>query len=125
MFNRTGTGGLSIRGIGPPHGGNRVAARLRDPFLALTIASSERASALRLLIERFGYTGVLSLTSSSCQAFRRGMVLGLQGYHTLQICRSRAWRATLALHSCASSSCSRGAAVREQGRLGMTAEIGP
>ncbi|MGZ4847476.1 MAG: lipid asymmetry maintenance ABC transporter permease subunit MlaE [Burkholderiales bacterium] len=54
-------------------------------FLALTIAGSGASfRRLRLLIRELYFTGVLSLIIVLVSGLFVGMVLGLQGYHTLQ-----------------------------------------
>ena len=83
MFNRTST--LSIRGIG--HHTVDMVWRLgyASRFFALTIASSGTTfRRIRLLIRELYYTGVLSLIIILVSGLFVGMVLGLQGYYTLQ-----------------------------------------
>ena len=89
MFNRTST--LSIRGIG--HHTVDVVWRLgyASRFFGLTIASSATTfRRLHLLIRELYYTGVLSLIIILVSGLFVGMVLGLQGYHTLQTYGSEA-----------------------------------
>ena len=83
MFNRTST--LSIRGIG--HHTVDIVWRLgyASRFFGLTIASSGTTfRRIRLLIRELYYTGVLSLIIILVSGLFVGMVLGLQGYYTLQ-----------------------------------------
>src|ERR1044071_7678686 len=83
MFNRTSS--LGIRGIG--HHTVDMVWRLgyASRFFGLTIASSATTfRRLRLLIRELYYTGVLSLIIILVSGLFVGMVLGLQGYHTLQ-----------------------------------------
>jgi phospholipid/cholesterol/gamma-HCH transport system permease protein len=83
MFNRTST--LGIRGIG--HHTVDMVWRLgyASRFFALTIASSATTfRRIRLLIRELYYTGVLSLIIILVSGLFVGMVLGLQGYYTLQ-----------------------------------------
>ena len=83
MFNRTST--LGIRGIG--HHTVDMVWRLgyASRFFALTIASSGTTfRRIRLLIRELYYTGVLSLIIILVSGLFVGMVLGLQGYYTLQ-----------------------------------------
>jgi phospholipid/cholesterol/gamma-HCH transport system permease protein len=85
MFNRTGSGALSVRSIG--HHTVDIVWRLgyASRFFGLTIASSGASfRRLRLLIRELYYTGVLSLIIILVSGLFVGMVLGLQGYHTLQ-----------------------------------------
>jgi phospholipid/cholesterol/gamma-HCH transport system permease protein len=83
MFNRTST--LSIRGIG--HHTVDIVWRLgyASRFFGLTIASSGTTfRRFRLLTRELYYTGVLSLIIILVSGLFVGMVLGLQGYYTLQ-----------------------------------------
>src|SRR4051812_18380904 len=83
MFNRTST--LSIRGIG--HHTVDMVWRLgyASRFFALTIASSGATfRRIRLLTRELYFTGVLSLIIILVSGLFVGMVLGLQGFHTLQ-----------------------------------------
>lgn len=83
MFNRLGV--ISIRGIG--HHAVDIVWRLgyATRFFALTIASSGTSfRRFRLIIRELYFTGVLSLIIVLVSGLFVGMVLGLQGYHTLQ-----------------------------------------
>ena len=83
MFNRSAI--LSIRGIGHQAVDSvwRLGYAIR--FLALTLASSGTTfRRLRLLVRELYFTGVLSLIIIIVSGLFVGMVLGLQGYHTLQ-----------------------------------------
>ncbi|HEX2824923.1 MAG TPA: lipid asymmetry maintenance ABC transporter permease subunit MlaE [Burkholderiales bacterium] len=83
MFNRTSS--LGIRGIG--HHTVDMVWRLgyASRFFGLTIASSGTTfRRIRLLIRELYYTGVLSLIIILVSGLFVGMVLGLQGYYTLQ-----------------------------------------
>ena len=83
MFNRSSN--LSIRGIG--HHTVDIVWRLgyASRFFGLTIASSATTfRRFRLLTRELYYTGVLSLIIILVSGLFVGMVLGLQGYYTLQ-----------------------------------------
>ena len=83
MFNRTAI--LNIRGIGhhAVDGVWRLGYAAR--FFALTLASSGPAfRRFRLIVRELYFTGVLSLIIVVVSGLFVGMVLGLQGYHTLQ-----------------------------------------
>lgn len=83
MFNRSAI--LNIRGIGHHaiDGVWRLGYAAR--FFALTIASSGTAfRRFRLIVRELYYTGVLSLIIILVSGLFVGMVLGLQGYNTLQ-----------------------------------------
>jgi len=83
MFNRSAI--ISIRGIG--HHAVDIVWRLgyATRFFALTIASSGTSfRRFRLIIRELYFTGVLSLIIVLVSGLFVGMVLGLQGYHTLQ-----------------------------------------
>ena len=83
MFNRTAI--VNIRGIGHHtiDGVWRLGYAFR--FFALTIASSGTAfRRFRLIVRELYYTGVLSLIIILVSGLFVGMVLGLQGYNTLQ-----------------------------------------
>ncbi|MDB5863829.1 MAG: transporter permease [Betaproteobacteria bacterium] len=83
MFNRSAT--LSVRNIG--HHAVDIVWRLgyASRFFALTVASSGATfRRLQLLIRELYFTGVLSLIIILVSGLFVGMVLGLQGYHTLQ-----------------------------------------
>src|SRR5688572_15483121 len=83
MFNRTAV--LSVRGIG--HHAVDIVWRLgyASRFFGLTLASSGTSlRRLRLVIRELYFTGVLSLIIIIVSGLFVGMVLGLQGYHTLQ-----------------------------------------
>ena len=76
---------LNIRGIG--HQTIESVWRLgyASRFFALTIASSGTAfRRFRLIVRELYFTGVLSLIIILVSGLFVGMVLGLQGYHTLQ-----------------------------------------
>jgi phospholipid/cholesterol/gamma-HCH transport system permease protein len=83
MFSRSAT--LSVRSIG--HHAVDIVWRLgyASRFFALTVASSGPTfRRLRLLVREMYFTGVLSLIIILVSGLFVGMVLGLQGYHTLQ-----------------------------------------
>ena len=83
MLNRSST--FSIRGIG--HHTVDMVWRLgyASRFFGLTIASSATTfRRLRLLTRELYYTGVMSLIIILVSGLFVGMVLGLQGYYTLQ-----------------------------------------
>ena len=83
MFNRSAL--LNVRGIGHHtiDGVWRLGYAFR--FFALTIASSGTAfRRFRLIVRELYYTGVLSLIIILVSGLFVGMVLGLQGYNTLQ-----------------------------------------
>jgi phospholipid/cholesterol/gamma-HCH transport system permease protein len=83
MFNRSAI--LNIRGIGHHaiDGVWRLGYAVR--FFALTIASSGTAfRRFRLIVRELYFTGVLSLIIILVSGLFVGMVLGLQGYNTLQ-----------------------------------------
>src|SRR5688572_6059104 len=83
MFNRSA--GISVRSIG--HHAVDIVWRLgyASRFFARTIASSGTTfRRLRLLSRELYYTGVLSLIIILVSGLFVGMVLGLQGYYTLQ-----------------------------------------
>src|SRR2546421_3762319 len=83
MFNRSAI--INVRSIG--HHAVDAVWRLgyASRFFGLTIASSGTSfRRLRLLIRELYFTGVLSLIIILVSGLFVGMVLGLQGYHTLQ-----------------------------------------
>jgi phospholipid/cholesterol/gamma-HCH transport system permease protein len=83
MLNRSSA--LSIRGIG--HHTVDMVWRLgyASRFFALTVVSSGATfRRISLLIRELYYTGVLSLVIILVSGLFVGMVLGFQGYHTLQ-----------------------------------------
>lgn len=83
MFGRSAI--INVRSIG--HHAVDAVWRLgyASRFLALTVASSGTSfRRLRLLIRELYFTGVLSLIIILVSGLFVGMVLGLQGYHTLQ-----------------------------------------
>ena len=83
MFNRAAV--INIRGIG--HLAVDTVWRLgyASRFFALTVASSGTAfRRFRLIVRELYFTGVLSLIIILVSGLFVGMVLGLQGYHTLQ-----------------------------------------
>ncbi|MES2563262.1 MAG: lipid asymmetry maintenance ABC transporter permease subunit MlaE [Pseudomonadota bacterium] len=83
MLNRSS--GLSVRGIG--HHAIDIVWRLgyASRFFALTILGSGLTfRRLNLLIRELYFTGVLSLIIILVSGLFVGMVLGLQGYNTLQ-----------------------------------------
>src|SRR3954451_8263884 len=83
MFNRSTI--LSIRGLGHRviDGVWRLGYATR--FFAITVASSGTAfRRFRLTVRELYFTGVLSLIIILVSGLFVGMVLGLQGYHTLQ-----------------------------------------
>ncbi|MGZ8154411.1 MAG: lipid asymmetry maintenance ABC transporter permease subunit MlaE [Burkholderiales bacterium] len=83
MFNRSAI--LSVRSIGhhAVDGVWRIGYATR--FLALTLASSGTAfRRARLIVRELYFAGVLSLIIILVSGLFVGMVLGLQGYHTLQ-----------------------------------------
>jgi phospholipid/cholesterol/gamma-HCH transport system permease protein len=83
MFNRAAV--INIRGIG--HHTVDAVWRLGYAvrFFALTLASSGTAfRRFRLIVRELYFTGVLSLIIVIVSGLFVGMVLGLQGYHTLQ-----------------------------------------
>ena len=83
MFDRSAL--LNIRGIG--HHTVDIVWRLgyASRFFALTLASSGTAfRRFRLIVRELYFTGVLSLIIIIVSGLFVGMVLGLQGYHTLQ-----------------------------------------
>ncbi|HYH40821.1 MAG TPA: lipid asymmetry maintenance ABC transporter permease subunit MlaE [Burkholderiales bacterium] len=83
MFNRSAL--LNIRGIG--HHTVDIVWRLgyASRFFALTLASSGTSfRRFRLIVRELYFTGVLSLIIIIVSGLFVGMVLGLQGYHTLQ-----------------------------------------
>jgi phospholipid/cholesterol/gamma-HCH transport system permease protein len=83
MFNRSAV--INIRGIG--HNAIESVWRLgfATRFLALTLASSGTAFRRpRLIVRELYYTGALSFIIIVVSGLFVGMVLGLQGYQTLQ-----------------------------------------
>lgn len=83
MFNRGAI--INVRGLGHrvTEGVIRLGTAAR--FLGLTLASSGTGLRRpRLIIRELYYTGVLSLIIIIVSGLFVGMVLGLQGYHTLQ-----------------------------------------
>jgi phospholipid/cholesterol/gamma-HCH transport system permease protein len=83
MFNRSA--GITVRGVG--HHAVDIIWRLgyASRFFALTVASSGSTfRRFRLLVRELYFTGVLSLIIILVSGLFVGMVLGLQGYHTLQ-----------------------------------------
>src|SRR6187549_2336138 len=83
MFNRSAI--ISVRGIGHHAVDGVWRLGYASRFFALTIASSGTSfRRLRLIIRELYYTGVLSLIIILVSGLFVGMVLGLQGYHTLQ-----------------------------------------
>ena len=83
MAQRTAT--LSVRGIG--HHAIDAVWRLgyASRFFALTLASSGTSfRRFRLIVRELYFTGVLSIIIIVVSGLFVGMVLGLQGYHTLQ-----------------------------------------
>ena len=82
MSNRSAI--LSVRGIGH-QAVDSVRLGYASRFLALTLASSGTTfRRLRLLVRELYFTGVLSLIIIIVSGLFVGMVLGLQGHHTLQ-----------------------------------------
>ena len=83
MLDRSST--LSIRGIGHQAVDSIWRLGYASRFFGLTIAGSGTSfRRLRLLIRELYFTGVLSLIIIVVSGLFVGMVLGLQGYHTLQ-----------------------------------------
>lgn len=83
MFNRLAI--VNIRGIGHQTIDSVWRLGFASRFLALTIASSGTAfRRFRLIVRELYFTGVLSLIIIIVSGLFVGMVLGLQGYHTLQ-----------------------------------------
>lgn len=83
MFGRGAT--ISIRSIG--HHAVEAVWRLgyASRFFALTLASSGTSfRRFRLIVRELYFTGVLSIIIIVVSGLFVGMVLGLQGYHTLQ-----------------------------------------
>ena len=83
MFSRNSM--ISVRGIG--HHAVDIIWRLgyASRFFALTFASSGTSfRRFRLVVRELYFTGVLSLIIIVVSGLFVGMVLGLQGYHTLQ-----------------------------------------
>ena len=83
MFSRSAI--LNVRGIG--HHTIDIVWRLgyASRFFGLTIMSSGTAfRRFRLIVRELYFTGVLSLIIILVSGLFVGMVLGLQGYHTLQ-----------------------------------------
>src|SRR6476469_2166449 len=76
---------INVRGIGHHAVDSVWRLGYASRFFALTIASSGASfRRLRLLIRELYFTGVLSLIIILVSGLFVGMVLGLQGYHTLQ-----------------------------------------
>lgn len=76
---------LSVRSIGAWTIDNMLRLGYAARFIARTIASSGTSLARpRLVIRELYYTGVLSLIIILVSGLFVGMVLGFQGYHTLQ-----------------------------------------
>ena len=83
MSNRSAI--LSVRGIGHRAVDGVWRLGYASRFLALTRASSGTTfRRLNLLVRELYFTGVLSLIIIIVSGLFVGMVLGLQGYHTLQ-----------------------------------------
>jgi phospholipid/cholesterol/gamma-HCH transport system permease protein len=83
MINRSAT--ISVRGIGHHAVDGVWRLGYASRFFALTIASSGTSiRRFRLITRELYYTGVLSLIIILVSGLFVGMVLGLQGYHTLQ-----------------------------------------
>jgi phospholipid/cholesterol/gamma-HCH transport system permease protein len=83
MFNRSAL--INIRGLGhhTVDGVWRLGYATR--FLGITVVSSATAfRRFRLIVRELYFTGVLSLIIILVSGLFVGMVLGLQGYHTLQ-----------------------------------------
>ena len=77
--------GLSIRGIGARTIDSVLRLGYATRFIARTIASSGTSLRRpRLVIRELYFTGVLSLIIILVSGLFVGMVLGFQGYHTLQ-----------------------------------------
>ena len=78
-------GGFSIRNIGAATIDGVVRLGYASRFIARTIASSGTSlKRPRLVIRELYFTGVLSLIIILVSGLFVGMVLGFQGYHTLQ-----------------------------------------
>ncbi|MBM3341825.1 MAG: lipid asymmetry maintenance ABC transporter permease subunit MlaE [Betaproteobacteria bacterium] len=76
---------LSVRGVGAWTVDNVLRLGYAARFIARTIAASGTSLARpRLVIRELYYTGVLSLIIILVSGLFVGMVLGFQGYHTLQ-----------------------------------------
>ncbi|HYC44762.1 MAG TPA: lipid asymmetry maintenance ABC transporter permease subunit MlaE [Burkholderiales bacterium] len=83
MFNRSAI--LSVRGIGHHTVDGVWRLGYASRFFALTLASSGTSfRRFRLIVRELYFTGVLSLIIILVSGLFVGMVLGLQGYHTLQ-----------------------------------------
>src|SRR5689334_4602535 len=83
MFNRTAL--LSVRGVGHHAVDSVWRLGYASRFFALTILSSGTTlRRLRLLTRELYFTGVLWLIIMLVSGLLVGMVLGLQGFHTLQ-----------------------------------------
>ena len=83
MFNRSAI--LNVRGIGHHTVDSVWRLGYASRFFALTLASSGTSfRRLRLIVRELYFTGVLSLIIIIVSGLFVGMVLGLQGYHTLQ-----------------------------------------
>src|SRR6187549_4115900 len=83
MFNRSAI--ISVRGIGHHAVDGVWRLGYASRFFALTIASSGTSfRRFRLIVRELYFTGVLSITIIVVSGLFVGMVLGLQGYHTLQ-----------------------------------------
>ena len=83
MSNRSAI--VSVRGIGHHAVDSVWRLGYATRFFALTLASSGTSfRRVRLIIRELYYTGVLSLIIILVSGLFVGMVLGLQGYHTLQ-----------------------------------------
>jgi phospholipid/cholesterol/gamma-HCH transport system permease protein len=125
MFNRSA--GISVRSIG--HHTVDIVWRLgyASRFFALTIASSGASfRRINLLIRELYFTGVLSLIIILVSGLFVGMVLGLQGYNTLQTYGSEAALGVLVALSLVRELGPVIAALLFASRAGsaMTAEIG-
>lgn len=125
MFNRSA--GISVHSIG--HHTVDIVWRLgyASRFFALTIGSSGATfRRLNLLIRELYFTGVLSLIIILVSGLFVGMVLGLQGYNTLQTYGSEAALGVLVALSLVRELGPVVAALLFASRAGsaMTAEIG-
>jgi phospholipid/cholesterol/gamma-HCH transport system permease protein len=125
MFNRSAA--ISVRNIG--HHAVDIVWRLgyASRFFALTIASSGASfRRINLLIRELYFTGVLSLIITLVSGLFVGMVLGLQGYNTLQTYGSEAALGVLVALSLVRELGPVIAALLFASRAGsaMTAEIG-
>jgi phospholipid/cholesterol/gamma-HCH transport system permease protein len=125
MFNRAAL--LNVRGIGHHTIDSVWRLGYATRFLALTIASSGTAfRRFRLIVRELYFTGVLSLIIILVSGLFVGMVLGLQGYHTLQTYGSEAALGVLVALSLVRELGPVVAALLFASRAGsaMTAEIG-